>query len=113
MLLVNVPWKLSGCRVWASGALALRGEQSGLALEARNPVGVLRHRFEKHLDGHLAIELVISRSIHLAHSPHTEGSEDLVASETITGRKCHACFQCSHHSAGSNLPIGRPTLQNR
>jgi hypothetical protein len=63
--------------------VAERGEQSGLALEAGGPFGILGHTFWKYLDRHITTELGVRCPIHLSHASCTEGAEDLVASETV------------------------------
>ena len=44
-----------------------RGEDLGFALEARQPIGVVRERFGQDLDRDVAIQLRVARAIDLAH----------------------------------------------
>ena len=55
--------------------VAERGEQFGLALKSRDPLGVPGHRLEQNLDRDLPIELGVLRTIDLAHAPDTEGAK--------------------------------------
>jgi len=65
--------------------MAERGKKLCLSLETGNPVRILSHRLEKHLDRHLPIKLGVPRPIHLSHAPCAEGTKDLVTSKTVTG----------------------------
>jgi len=44
-----------------------RGECLGLALEAGEPLGILRERLGQDLDGHLAAEMCVRGAVHLPH----------------------------------------------
>ena len=55
-----------------------RREQLGLALEARQALGVRRERGRQHLDRHVAVELRVGGAIHLAHPARAERRDDLV-----------------------------------
>ena len=59
-------------------------ENARLPLEARHPLRVARHLLQQQLDRHLATQLRVSGSIHLAHAPGTEGRENLVVTELST-----------------------------
>ena len=56
-----------------------------LLLEAAQPVGVLRERRRKDLDGHVAAEPRVLRAIHLPHPARAERGQDLVGAQTGSG----------------------------
>jgi len=60
-----------------------RGEGLGLALEAREPIGVARHVGGQHLERHLAPELRVDGAIHLAHAACPDGSGNPVVGEGL------------------------------
>ena len=60
-----------------------------LALEASEVVGVVGERGGQHLDGHVAIQLRVPRSIDLAHPAGTQGAEDFVGSEMVADGEGH------------------------
>jgi hypothetical protein len=70
--------------------VAERCQHPGLAFEAGQAFGILRHLLEQHLDRDLAIELGVPRPIHLSHSSGTEDAENLVAPKMVTGRESHS-----------------------
>src|SRR5262249_18410752 len=51
-------------------------EKFGLAPEAMHPVGVAREFLGQDLDGDVALQFGITRTIHFAHSSGTERTED-------------------------------------
>jgi len=65
------------------------GDRLRLALEALEPVGVLRHRLGQDLDRDLAVEPPVPRAVHLAHAPGAEGLDDFITTQPVTGRECH------------------------
>jgi len=69
-----------------------------LALEAEPPVGVIRHRRGKHLDGNVTVKARVACPIHLAHATGPERREDLVGTEPYTAGERH---ERSHHSPSS------------
>jgi hypothetical protein len=58
-----------------------RSEKLRFALEAREAIGVGGKRHRKRLDGNVAPEIVVSRSINLAHAADTDLAGDLVGAE--------------------------------
>ena len=66
-----------------------RGQHFGFALEAGQALGIAGDRGRQHLDGDLALEARVDRSIHLAHAAGTERGDDLVRTEPGAGCECH------------------------
>ena len=64
-----------------------RGDGLGLALEARERVGVRGQLRGKDLDRDVAVELRVARAVDLAHAPGAERREDLVGAEACSGGK--------------------------
>ena len=62
-----------------------RGDGLGFALEARQPVGVIRKRGRQDLDCDIAIEARVPRPVDLAHAAGADGGEDFVRAETSAG----------------------------
>ncbi len=62
-----------------------RGDRFRFALEPRQPVGVLRKRRRKYLDGYVTIEAGVPGFIDFAHSAGPEGGLDLVRAESRAG----------------------------
>jgi hypothetical protein len=65
------------------------GERSGLALEAGEPLRVLRQRCWQHLERDVAIQLGVAGAIHLAHSARANLRGDFVRAETCGGSERH------------------------
>ena len=80
-----------------------RGERPRLALEARQPLGIVDHRGGQRLQRHVATQLGVARPIDLAHAAGAEGGENLVWAEAGTGREGHV-----HREYTS-----RPAIQSR
>ena len=59
-----------------------------LALEALPPLG-RGHVAGQHLDRDVAAEAAVASAVHLAHSPGTDGREDLVDAEASADRQAH------------------------
>jgi hypothetical protein len=59
------------------------GQQSRLALEARDAFRVARHLSGQDLDRDLATELGVARAIDLAHAALAESADDFVAAEGL------------------------------
>jgi hypothetical protein len=66
-----------------------RGEELGFALEACEPIGVLRERARQRLDRNLTAELRISGAVNLAHPAGTERADDEVRAELSPRGQCH------------------------
>ncbi len=62
-----------------------RRERLRFALEARQPIGVLRERLRQDLDRDVAIELRVARAIDLPHAAFADRRSDLVDAETGAG----------------------------
>jgi len=58
-------------------------EELGLTLEAREAVGIGCELVGEHLDRNVAIELRITRPIHLAHAARTERFDDFEGAESF------------------------------
>jgi hypothetical protein len=59
-----------------------RGQEAGLALEARHPLRVAAHVVGKDLEGHLAPEPGIPGAVHLSHPALPERARNLVWTDT-------------------------------
>jgi hypothetical protein len=66
-----------------------RGERLGFALEAPQPLLVVRELVGQDLDRHLALEPRVLGAVDLAHSAGAEGAEDLVEGEGLAGGERH------------------------
>ena len=63
----------------------IQGRQhTGLALEARQPLGMVGKRAREDLDGHVAPELRVARAVHLAHAAGADARLDLIGTEPAT-----------------------------
>ena len=67
-------------------------QQLRLALEAGEPLGILREVGGQHLDGDVAAEPGVARSIHLAHAAGAERRDDLVGAEPSADHGRGSCF---------------------
>jgi hypothetical protein len=56
-----------------------RSERLGLALEAREAIGISGDELREHLDRHVAIQLRIARAIHFAHAADAERAQDALS----------------------------------
>src|SRR5262249_10953862 len=66
-----------------------RSKELRFALEPREPVGIEREVGRQDLQRDVAIELCVTRAIHLAHAAGTDGGENLVRTEASAGCKLH------------------------
>ncbi len=66
-----------------------RGERPGFALEARQPVSVVRERLGEDLDRHIAPELGVARAIDLAHATRTDLGDNFIRAKTRPGSEPH------------------------
>lgn len=66
-----------------------RGENFGLPLKPCQPFRIVREHLRKNLDRHVAIELGVRRTIHLAHPTLTEQGDNLVVTEFVADGKRH------------------------
>ena len=64
-------------------------EDLRLALEPRQPLGVLGHRLRQDLDRDLAVELGVPRPVHLSHPARAERRQDLVGAELRSRGETH------------------------
>jgi hypothetical protein len=62
---------------------------ASLALEARQPFGVLREEVGQHLDRHVPLEVRVLRAIDFAHPARADLGRDFVRTEACTGGKGH------------------------
>src|SRR5678815_6127926 len=65
----------------ADAGVIERGQEPRFALEARQPVGILRDYFGEYLEGNVTTEPGITGAIHLAHSTGADLLDDLVVAE--------------------------------
>ena len=63
------------------------GEGLGLALEALEPLRVGGHLGRQDLEGHLAPELRVGRTVHLAHATGADGGGDAVVGERLADQR--------------------------
>ncbi len=82
-----------------------RGEQSRLALEARQPLGLLRERRGQHLDRHLASQPRVARAVHLAHAAGAERRDDLVGPEPGASGEWHRGNLPQDHRSAHTRPL--------
>ena len=54
-----------------------RGQELGLALEAREAIGIGGEQIRKDLDGDVAIQFLVAGAIHLSHPAFAERGENL------------------------------------
>ena len=66
-----------------------RGEDFGLALEARQPLGIARHRLRQYLDCDRALQIGVRRPIHLSHPALADLGGDFIRAEAGAGREGH------------------------
>jgi hypothetical protein len=66
------------------------GDRPRLAFEAREALRVVRRGLGEDLQRDLAAEADVSGPVHLTHTPLSEGREDLVRTELISGEKRQA-----------------------
>ena len=66
-----------------------RREQLGLALEARQPVGVLGEKIRQDLDRHLAVERGVERAPHHTHPTLADLLDEAVVAELLAGGEFH------------------------
>ena len=62
-----------------------RGQDFRLALKAREPLGISRHRLRKDLDGHLPLEVGVRRPVHLPHAADAKLAGNLVGTDSRAG----------------------------
>ena len=61
--------------------------REGLVSKPPQALGIRCQRFGQNLDGDVSLEPRISRSVHLAHAACSEERNDLVGTESSSGRK--------------------------
>ena len=71
--------------------VADRGERLRFTREAGQPLGIGGEEVGQDLDRDVAIELRIAGAIHLAHSPGTDGGDDLVGAHLDARAHAHGC----------------------
>ena len=74
-----------------------RSEQPRLSIEPRQSIRIERRRGGEDLDRHIAAEPRIARAIDLAHSPGSDGADDLVRSQAGARTQSHR-LACQRHS---------------
>src|SRR5438094_360378 len=66
-----------------------RCDSLGFAFKLSNAIGIGGKCFGQDLDRHFAIELRVTRTIHLAHSTRAERREDFVRTQAGANRETH------------------------
>ena len=66
-----------------------RGERPGLALEARQPLGIVRERLGQDLDRDIAPKFRVTRAIDLAHAARTDLGDNFIRAKTRPGSEPH------------------------
>ena len=66
-----------------------RRQQLRLALEARQPVGVLGEQVRQDLDGHLAVERRVDGTPHHTHPPFANLLDEAVVADRLVGGEFH------------------------
>ncbi len=61
----------------------------GLPLEAREPLRVLRELLRQHLDGHVAVELLVVGPVDLPHSARADLRDDAVVPQGLPREIAH------------------------
>ena len=90
---------------WLSAA-----SERGLALEASQPLGVLRHVLREHLDRHVAPEPRVPRPVNLPHPARPQRRKDLVGTETGAGGDRHLLVSAAQFSTSViRLALASPT----
>ena len=96
-----------------------RRNRFGLALETCERTRIGREVPGQHLDGDIAIELVVSRAVDFAHATGTEGRDDLVRAHAGTGLKGHQseiiwteCVGSSTHCSNSSRIMPPSNLEH-
>ena len=92
-----------------------RSEQLRLAMEPRDPLGIVREALGDDLQRDVTSESCIARAIHFAHAARTPLGEDFVGSEPRTGTRDHECVgrRRAHStwlSCAAEAQIGRALL---
>src|SRR5258705_13903220 len=75
------------------------GEELSFALEPREPLRVLSHRGQQHLDRDVAIQLRVARAIHLAHPTRPKQGDDFVRTEARTDGHRHGTLVVASRSS--------------
>ena len=65
------------------------GQHLGFTGKARQPIGIVGDGGEQHLERHVALQLRVTRPVHLAHAARSEGCQDLVGAESCAGSEAH------------------------
>src|SRR5262245_382510 len=66
------------------------GQRSGFPLEAGEPIRIAREAVGQHLDGRIAAQVSVARSVDLSHTTRAEWTENLVSSKATAGRQAHS-----------------------
>ena len=111
---------LDRCGLLRQGALGLleavdrrdirvvqRCQHLGLALESRDPFVIRSERGRQHLDRNIAIQLAVTRPVHIAHSTRADGRNDLVGSESRSGRQGHGMVSLGDGEQGRDQVLRR------
>src|SRR5262245_64507347 len=93
-----------------------RGEHLGFALEPGEAIGIEREGFGEDLQGDVAIQRGVARTIDFAHAARAERGEDLVAAETEARRTGHgmsASVDRSYPSFGGDADLSDLDLRKK
>ena len=66
-----------------------RGQCLGFPHEPAQCLRILRKVFGQDLDGDIALQPGIPRTVHLPHPTRAKGREDFIRSQAGSGSKCH------------------------
>jgi len=67
-------------------------EHLRFAAEARETIGIVRHRGQEDFDRDVAIQLRVARPVNFAHAARPEGRLDFVRPEASSSGQGHACL---------------------
>jgi len=73
----------------ADVGMTQRGQQLGLALEARDVIGIVRRELGEDLQRDAAIQSWIARPIDLAHATGAQWRDDVIGPESAAGGERH------------------------
>jgi hypothetical protein len=75
-----------------------RRDRQSLALEPRQGIGISGERLRQDLDRYIALELRVSRPVHLTHPACPERRQDFVGAEAGAGEQRHLLLYLSNLS---------------
>jgi hypothetical protein len=88
-----------------------RRQNDGLALETREPFGVVGQRIGKHLHGNVAVERSVARTVDLAHAAFASRSPISYGPTRVPFRQCHRLLAHNVYDAIQRIEASRDPLQ--